>query len=53
MHFWTLVARGQGAVRWPSMYGMNGTMPATVNSSVGSSETSEADGTTGWPRVSK
>src|SRR5215211_6959243 len=32
---------------------MNGTMPATVNSSEGSGETSEALGTTVWPRWAK
>ena len=34
-------------------YGMNGTMPATVNSSAGSSVTSDADGTMVWPFFSK
>ena len=53
MHFCTLVARGYGAGTRPVRYGMNGTMPATVNSSVGSSLTSEADGTTVWPRSPK
>jgi hypothetical protein len=53
MHFCTLVARGYGAGTSPVRYGMNGTMPATVNSSVGSSETSEALGTTVWPRSPK
>ena len=43
MHFWTLVARGYGAGTTPVRYGTNGTMPATVNSSDGSSDTSEAD----------
>ncbi len=32
---------------------MNGTMPATVNSSDGSLVTSEADGTIVWPLFSK
>src|SRR3954471_2171614 len=32
---------------------MNGTIPATVNSSEGSGETSEALGTTVWPRSAK
>src|SRR4051812_5557225 len=32
---------------------MNGTMPATVNSSEGSGDTSEALGTTVWPRSAK
>ena len=52
-HFCTLVARGYGGVDWPRKYGLNGTMPATVNSSVGSSLISEADGTTVWPVFSK
>ncbi len=52
-HFCTLVARGHGGVRSPIMYGMNGTIPATVNSSEGSSETSDADGTTACPRLEK
>src|SRR3954464_11706831 len=42
MHFCTLVARGYGAGTRPVRYGTNGTMPATVNSSVGASEPSEA-----------
>jgi hypothetical protein len=53
MHFCTLVARGYGAGTTPVRYGTNGTMPATVKSSDGSSETSEADGTTVWPRAAK
>ena len=39
--------------RHGTFFQMNGTMPATVNSSDGSSETSEADGTTAWPRLEK
>src|SRR5690625_6101317 len=46
MHFCTLTARGYGAVSVPTMYGMNGTMPATVNMIDGSEETREALGTT-------
>src|SRR5690606_18108265 len=53
MHFCTLVARGNGAGTTPVKYGMNGTMPATVYSSAGSSLTSDADGTTVWPRSPK
>ena len=53
MHFWTLVARGNGAGTTPVRYGTKGTMPATVNSSVGSSLTSDADGTTVCPRSPK
>src|SRR4051812_15464706 len=52
-HFCTLVARGYGAGSRPVRYGMNGTMPATVNSSDGSGEISEALGTTVWPRAAK
>jgi hypothetical protein len=32
---------------------MNGTMPATVNSSEGSLETSDAEGTAVWPLLTK
>jgi hypothetical protein len=53
MHFCTLVARAYGAGTSPVRYGTNGTMPATVKSSVGSSLTREAEGTTVWPRVAK
>ena len=45
MHFWLSAARLYGAGTSPDRYGMNGTMPATVNSSAGSSVTSEAEGT--------
>ncbi len=53
MHFCTLVARGKGAGTTPVKYGMNGTMPATVKSSAGSSLTRDAEGTTVWPRSPK
>lgn len=53
MHFCTLVARGNGAGTTPVRYGTNGTIPATVKSSDGSSLTREADGTTVWPRCAK
>ena len=53
MHFCTLVARSYGAGTKPERYGTNGTMPATVNIRLGSSLTSEADGTTVWPWRSK
>ena len=53
MHFCTDTARGAGGVCSPRKYGMNGTMPATVNSSEGSGETREAEGTARWPRCSK
>src|SRR5687768_9162919 len=52
-HFCTLVARGYGAGSRPVRYGMNGTMPATVNSSDGSGEISDALGTTVCPRWAK
>src|ERR1700712_2542991 len=52
-HFCTLVARGNGGVDCPRKYGLNGTIPATVNSRVGSSLIREADGTTVWPAFSK
>src|SRR4051812_26726034 len=52
-HFCTLVARRYGAGSRPVRYGMNGTMPATVNSSDGSGDTSDALGTTVCPRWAK
>ena len=52
-HFCTLVALLYGDGTRPLMYGMNGTIPATVNRRVGSSLISEADGTTVWPFDSK
>ena len=53
-HFCTLVARGTGAGSRPVRYGMNGTMPATVNSRFGSSMAgSGALGTTVCPLASK
>src|SRR3954451_1379708 len=53
MHFWTLVARGQGAACWPMKYGTNCTMPAATNSRFGSSKGSGALGTTVCPLRSK
>ncbi len=47
-HFWLLAMRWLGGVCSPIRYGMNGTMPAIVNSVVGFGEMSEADGTTRW-----
>ena len=44
-----LVGASSRAVR----YGMNGTMPATVNSREGSLETREAEGTAVWPLLTK
>jgi hypothetical protein len=52
-HFWTLVARLNGAGTRPVMYGMNGTIPATVNIKVGSSEIKEAEGTISWSLLAK
>ena len=43
--FCTLVARGYGGGASPRKYGLKGTMPALTNSSVGSSSSSEAEGT--------
>src|SRR3989304_5776512 len=34
-HFWTVVRRGWGGLAWPMKYGLNWTMPALVNRSVG------------------
>src|SRR2546425_5304936 len=34
--FWTVVARGWGGFAWPRKTGLKGTMPALVNSRVGS-----------------
>ena len=45
-HFCTLVALLYGAGIKPVMYGIKGTIPATVNSKEGSSLISEALGTT-------
>src|SRR5215210_3547133 len=52
-HFCTLAARLYGAGSRPVRYGMKGTIPATVNSSDGSGETSDALGTTVCPRWAK
>jgi hypothetical protein len=52
-HFCTAVARGQGAWFSPVKYGLNGTMPAIVNSTEGSLGTRLADGTTWWARSAK
>src|SRR3954463_1773847 len=51
--FCTLVARGYGAGRSPRKNGLNGTIPALTSSSVGSSATRLALGTTGCSRASK
>src|ERR1700761_3751804 len=52
-HFCTSAARWYGGVCWPSRYGLNGCIPAMTNSTVGSSATSEADGTIVCPCCSK
>ena len=43
----------RAAVASPRKYGLNGTMPALTNSRVGSSSSSDADGTGAWPRSVK
>src|SRR5215475_5385567 len=52
-HFWQEVARRNGGVCWPRKYGLNGAIPALTSSSVGSSATRLAEGTTVWPCCSK
>ena len=53
-HFCTdVTARWYGAVSSPTKYGLNGTMPATVNSTVGSCGMRLADGTIVWARSAK
>ena len=42
-----------GGVSSPSMYGLNGTIPALVSSSVGSTGISDALGTIVWSRAAK
>ena len=52
--FWQLVSRRRGGVRSPIKKGLNGTIPAEVNSSVGSpAGISDADGIGRCPRSSK
>ncbi len=51
--FCTVTARGYGGASSPSMYGLNGTIPALVSRSVGSTGISDALGTTVWSRSSK
>ena len=50
MHFCDEVARLNGGTSSPRKYGLNGTMPATVNSTVGSCGMRLADGTIVWSR---
>ena len=52
MHFWELVARGAGRCCCPRNTGLNGSMPAMVSNTVGSSGTSEALAMGLWPRCS-
>ena len=52
-HFCTLTARLYGGVSSPTKYGLNGTMPATVNMIVGSCGIRLADGTGVCPRSAK
>ena len=52
-HFCTSVARRNGGTSSPMKYGLNGTIPATVNSTVGSCGIRLADGTTVWSRSAK
>ena len=48
-----MTARLYGGASSPTKYGLNGTMPATVNSTVGSCGMRLADGTTVWPVSAK
>ena len=52
-HFCELTARVNGGTSSPTKYGLNGTIPATVNSTVGSCGIRLADGTGVWPRAAK
>ena len=52
-HFCELTARLNGGVSSPTKYGLNGTIPATLNSSVGSCGIRLADGTNVWSRAMK
>ena len=50
-HFCELTALGNGGASSPTKYGLNGTIPATLNSTVGSCGIRLADGTAVWPRA--
>ena len=50
-HFWTEVARCHGGTSSPRKNGLNGTIPAMVNSTVGSWGIRLADGTGAWPAL--
>ena len=52
-HFWLEAMRRFGGVCSPIRYGMNGTMPAMVNSVVGFGEISDAEGMTRWSCLEK
>src|SRR5436309_9299412 len=52
-HFWIDAARRYGACSSPVKYGLNGTMPATVNSTVLSTGIVLADGTIVWSRAAQ
>ncbi len=52
-HFCTEVARGHGGTSSPRKKGLKGTMPAMVNSTVGSWGMRLADGTAVCPRSTK
>src|SRR5699024_12596578 len=53
IHLCPDTARSYGGVCCPRKYGINGTIPATVNSSDGSGDTNDAEGTTVWFFCSK
>ena len=52
-HFCESTIRGYGGFSSPRKYGLNGTMPATLNRSVGSCGIRLADGTCAWSRAVK
>jgi len=52
-HFCMLVTRGNGGATSPRKKLLNGAIPTLINSNVGSSAISDADGTTMCPRCSK
>ncbi len=52
-HFCELTAVGNGGVSSPTKYGLNGTIPATLNRTVGSCGIRLADGTAACPRSTK
>ena len=52
-HFCELTAVRNGGTSSPTKYGLNGTIPATLNSTVGSWGIRLAEGTSVWPRSTK